>query len=585
MAWEPAEKVQKNDAGEYRAMIGGEWVPVAKAQKNEAGQFRVERAASKTEPASEPENPLGIGNLVGAAIEPNLTLMSGALTAPISGLAGVAGTLLPGPKGQGAEWARAVQGMTYQPQTTGGRNAMLAIGAPFELIAEGAHRAGGAVSDVAGPAAGAVVNTALQAAPMLLGSKYLPNLPQLPKTGPIRTAINIPKNLFGPIKARAGRLVNEVAGDKQAAVVNALRAHRDAIPGSVATAGEAAIPAGSAEMAALQEIIANRAPSKYGSAGIEGAQEGARQVAVGAIAKTPADLTAAETARSATANLNYGKAYANAIKADPELAVIAKNPYFKDALPDAIKLAEARGISPKANLTEFLHFVKVSLDKQLLKRGDTALGTTEKATVNSLKNDLVDWMGRRNPDYETARSTFAADSGPINRMKVGKAIEDALTNSLGTAERPMVFANLVKKAGEETSVGTGKPRISDLTPQEQGVVEAISSELARNAQYNKMAREGASEATRKIGATIPQAPGVGVFAPKINVARALYNRVAGGAEEGVLRYLAENADNPQKIADIMQNATPKERSAITNALMRYQYGAGAQQAARQGEQE
>lgn len=39
--WESAERVQKNEAGEYRAMIGGEWIPVAKAQKNEQGQFRV----------------------------------------------------------------------------------------------------------------------------------------------------------------------------------------------------------------------------------------------------------------------------------------------------------------------------------------------------------------------------------------------------------------------------------------------------------------------------------------------------------------------------------------------------------------
>jgi hypothetical protein len=41
--WEPAERVQKNAAGEYRAFIGGEWVPVENAQKNSAGQFRVSR--------------------------------------------------------------------------------------------------------------------------------------------------------------------------------------------------------------------------------------------------------------------------------------------------------------------------------------------------------------------------------------------------------------------------------------------------------------------------------------------------------------------------------------------------------------
>jgi len=64
MDWEPAEKVQKNDAGELRASIGGEWFPVAKAQKSSTGEFRVMRAegvAAPTEAAgpidAEPSKP------------------------------------------------------------------------------------------------------------------------------------------------------------------------------------------------------------------------------------------------------------------------------------------------------------------------------------------------------------------------------------------------------------------------------------------------------------------------------------------------------------------------------------------------
>lgn len=39
--WQSATRVQKNDAGEYRALIGGAWVPAMRAQKNESGEFRV----------------------------------------------------------------------------------------------------------------------------------------------------------------------------------------------------------------------------------------------------------------------------------------------------------------------------------------------------------------------------------------------------------------------------------------------------------------------------------------------------------------------------------------------------------------
>lgn len=41
MSWQPAEKVQKNQQGQYRALINGQWTPVSKAQKNAQGQYRV----------------------------------------------------------------------------------------------------------------------------------------------------------------------------------------------------------------------------------------------------------------------------------------------------------------------------------------------------------------------------------------------------------------------------------------------------------------------------------------------------------------------------------------------------------------
>jgi hypothetical protein len=58
MDWEPAERVQKSDAGEYRAMIGGEWMPVAKAQKSSTGEYRVMRGEVST---AEPAQPVKIG--------------------------------------------------------------------------------------------------------------------------------------------------------------------------------------------------------------------------------------------------------------------------------------------------------------------------------------------------------------------------------------------------------------------------------------------------------------------------------------------------------------------------------------------
>lgn len=56
--WEPAEKVQKNANGEYRALIGGEWIPVQKAQKSPAGEFRIMRNSEQPKPSPvQPQQP------------------------------------------------------------------------------------------------------------------------------------------------------------------------------------------------------------------------------------------------------------------------------------------------------------------------------------------------------------------------------------------------------------------------------------------------------------------------------------------------------------------------------------------------
>jgi hypothetical protein len=105
-----------------------------------------------------------------AALDATASVASGAVAAPVSGLAGIAGAVLPGPQGQGADWQqRTQQALTHQPSTPGSQEIVDTATAPFTALANQADKAGGAVTDALGPAAGAVVNTAIQAVPMAIG--------------------------------------------------------------------------------------------------------------------------------------------------------------------------------------------------------------------------------------------------------------------------------------------------------------------------------------------------------------------------------------------------------------------------------
>ena len=149
---------------------------------------RMEREAASRQPAQQAQAPQA--PQYGPAIDYNpvitmgeatAALGSGSIAGPVSGFAGMLGSVLPGPQGQGADWTRRVQeAMTYQPRTAGGQGYTNVVTAPFEALAHGADAAGGWVAEQTGsPAAGAFVNTGLQAAPMVLG-KVIPKVTTKP---------------------------------------------------------------------------------------------------------------------------------------------------------------------------------------------------------------------------------------------------------------------------------------------------------------------------------------------------------------------------------------------------------------------
>lgn len=94
-------------------------------------------------------------------MEPNATLLTGALATPVAGLAGILGGILPGEQGQSADWARKTQSaLTWQPQLEGGKVATEAISYPFRKFGEATNWAGENVAEKTGsPALGAAVKT------------------------------------------------------------------------------------------------------------------------------------------------------------------------------------------------------------------------------------------------------------------------------------------------------------------------------------------------------------------------------------------------------------------------------------------
>jgi hypothetical protein len=137
--------------------------------------------------------------------------------------------------------------------------------------------------------------------------------------------------------------------------------------------------------------------------------------------------------------------------------------------------------------------VKISLDKQLGKTGDTALSNAEKSAVRKVKQDLLGWVGKKNPQYSLARETFAKASQPINQMEIGQFLESKLGTALGDKERAGAFATAVQEAASTIKKASGQAvgrNLEDvLTPKQTATVNNILADVSRKAKAEELASQ------------------------------------------------------------------------------------------------
>ena len=366
-----------------------------------------------------------------------------------------------------------------------------------------------------------------------------------------------------------GRAFLEAAGDKADDIIALLRSPEELVPGSKPTAGQAAVPAGRAEFSALQRSAEGVRPSDYVARADE--QNAARIAQVRTVGKDKAALAAAEGARAGKTSALYQEAYETAVRADPELATLFQNPYIKDAVPDALRLAKAAKISPKENLTRFLHYVKIGLDKQLTRTGDTALSATEQRAVQAAKKELTDWLGRKNPAYDAARATFAEESAPINQMEIGQYLEKKLVPALSdeAKQSAVAYSNALRDAPQTIKKATGGPRFDELTqilaPDQMSAVQSVQDDLARLARGEMLAQKGAKAGPNAVDlATQNLQDAFGGKVPNILnrvalAANAIISRVEGKINKKLAAEIAAEMLNPQAVGESMAKAQARAK--------------------------
>lgn len=484
---------------------------------------------------------------------------------------------------------------SYSPETKGERLMMDTVGGIYGAGMGGPAKTAGmqAINLIAGGVGGLAGGTARESGAGVVGqtgagivASFLTSL----LGGTVRGGANVAGRVIdaaviprGDVRA-AARIANDAAGPVKTQIINELRNGQSPIPNMPLNAGQLATPTGRAEFAGLQRIMDEFAPSPANA--LDNVQMAARRAEIGNVSQTPQALRAAEALRTSNANVNYPNAFNQAVRGDPTLFKLAQNPYFKDALPDAIKEAQARGINPKQNLTEFLHIVKLSLDGDLAKSGEGALKGVQKASVQDVKKDLVSWLGKKNPAYENARASFAADSKPINEMQVGQFLENKLVPPMGGSERAAAFTQATRDVPRTIKTATGQSIYDDLSqvlsPPKLQNVRNVEQSLIQNAEYENLARAGQVAARRALGEAFNPVPNVPMLKTAATVGNFFVRQLEGKGGKAATESLASMMQtNPKALADAMEKMTPKQKAGffelLNRAALSQQYGLLGQQ--------
>lgn len=301
---------------------------------------------------------------------------------------------------------------------------------------------------------------------------------------------------------------------------------------------------------------------------------------IDALAGTPDDLVAAVNKRAATAEKLYNESFKSAVTPDEELASILNNKFAKAAEKEADTIIEVMGA--KSN-TESLHLVKLGLDKQLAKTGDSALGIAEKKAVEKVKERLVNWLGEKNPAYDAARLQYQTDSLPINRMRVGQELRSKFINALGE-DKPATFALAVQNAPQTIKKATGFPRYDSLdkifSPEEVSRLGQIVNDLGIEKKAKAMATASKpiiGELPSEIKFDLPH-----ILSRPIVVANHVISKLGRDKSKDYKNLLVDLVSDPEEFLRVYGGSSSNEKTKMAmDIVRRLNTTIAAQQSARE----
>lgn len=273
------------------------------------------------------------------------------------------------------------------------------------------------------------------------------------------------------------------------------------------------------------------------------------------------------------------------------LSDLTSRPSMQAAVRDALKSAQETGkYFPAAPGEQFsvanLQRIKESLDagiKEAVGQSKTPGAPKPQLSVEELtntRNQFVDWLSNKVPEWKTAREAYAAESKPISQMEVAGYLKDRLTGALGEEKgklRADAFATAVKEAPATLKKSTGSNRFEHLsevlTPDQLRTVNQIQDELVRGAKFDELAAAGkaAGKQSEIMTSALRESAGI-TKAPSLlsrvaTIANVIIERLEGKVNKKLATEMALEMLDPNATAASIERALIRnERGAARGAV-------------------
>lgn len=391
------------------------------------------------------------------------------------------------------------------------------------------------------------------------------------------------QNLLPRNRARTGKALNEIAGDKAPEIIRAMEAQAKILPGSSPTAVQAGLRGGRVgpegmgpptppvtrpQFAALDPLMAGRKPAAYALA--KDQQRIARVKAIeDGIAKTPVEYKAAVKVRKDITDPMYAMARNDSTPIDINPVLDKIDQILKDKPGDNEVQAAFRqlkkGLTTKGEdgripRTKPEHIISSieGMKKTISRKRNMYI----KKELQDIKGDLVNSV----PLYKQADLKYRELSRPINQMDIGKYLTEKIRPLKGDAEGSTKYLNALENSRLTIKNSLGEPRYKSLNeildPKQMNILDSAKMELNRDAVIAAHAKKGSGKMKTHLDTALRPVEAPPMLSTKMMIVRRIMSRMKGAATDATLDYMAARQLNPKELAAIMKEATPQEKAIL-----------------------